>query len=433
MNDQDIPLLERQVIGLAMAGPRCLADTRPVRAAWFSDVRCAEVWQVIQRLDADGTPVDVQTVAGNRGLMSEAVRRQITDLWLLGCYSSAPPDRNAEAYTQQMRERYGRRIVWDALARGRQLIEGNASIRETRLEVLNALESADIGNSELTSAPEATARALDAIASPSRYAPTPWRLINSVIRGWRPGGLYVIGARPSVGKSLLVQRTALELAEHGPVVFETLEMSASEVMTRLLSSETGIHLSRLSGARPDGTTTLSGADWDNLHDAADRINHLPLRFGDRAATTLDIREHARDTQSQGAPLAGIIVDYLGLLSSAGRVESRQQEISKFTRELKRMAMEFDCPVIVACQLNRESAKDSGRAPTLTDLRESGSIEQDADVVILMSEVKASADTQGEDIAINADIAKNRQGPRRTVALVRRGGTATIEDDTTRSI
>lgn len=432
MADEDTPLLEQQVIGLAMTGPRCLADTRPIRAAWFSDVRCAEVWQVIQRLDSDGTPVDVQTVIGNRGDMSEAVRRQVTDMWLFDCYAAAPPDRNAEAYTEQMRERYGRRVVWDALMRGRQLIEGNASIRETRLEVMSALEAADVGSVNLVESADAARGAVEAMFQPSRYMSTPWTGINNVIRGWRPGGLYIIGARPSVGKSLVVQKTALELAKRGNVILETFEMSATEVATRLISSLTGIHLSRLSGARADGTTTLSDRDKTLIYEARDYLGSLPLRYGDRAATTLDVREHARDTSMRG-PIAGIIVDYLGLMTSVGRVESRVQEVSRFTRELKRLAMEFDCPVIVACQLNRESARDGTRPPSLTDLRESGSIEQDADVVILLSEDKPSADTKKEDVGINADIAKNRQGPRRTIPLVRLGGTATIQDDPSRSI
>lgn len=433
VSDLDTPILEQQVIGIAMSSARGLQDTRRVRAEWFQDPRCSATWQVIQALDAQGKPADVQAVIGARGQMPDLIRPQVTDLWLLDCYGANPGTYLADSHVNQLRERYGRRVVWDALTRGQQLISGNAGIRETRLEVMQALEAADVGNVNLTSARAAVDQAIQAMSEPSRLTPTPWKGINTVIRGWRPGGLYVLGARPSVGKSLIVQKSALELAAAGPVIFETMEMTASEVMTRLISSETGIHLSRLSGARADGTTTLSDRDWGNIRQAGDYIASLPLRFGDRSVTTLDIREHARDTQATAGHLAGIVVDYLGILKSVGRVESRVQEISRWTRELKAMAMEFDCPVIVASQLNRESARDMGRKPTLTDLRESGSIEQDADVVILLSEERASADTKGEDVCINADIAKNRQGPRRAVALVRRGGTATIEDDPTREI
>lgn len=424
------PNIERQILGLAMNGPRDLADVRKVKPEWFTDPRCKAVWEVIQRLDADNQPVDAQILAGQTADIEPMLRRQIDPVWLFDCWHQAPSGGLGEAYAQDLQERYWRRATADVLTRSHQLLEGGTNIREVRLEAMSGLELIDMNSATTPALPEIVAGNLEAYASVTRYVPTPWKGLNKIIRGWRPGGLYVIGARPGVGKSLILQQAAMSLATTGTVLFETLEMSSSEVVTRIISNMSGVNLKYLNGLRPDGTGGPNDHEWSRLREVSTYVQQLPLVIRDKGSTTpLDIREHAREAQVDGN-LAGVIVDYLQLMSSGQRVESRQQEISMFTRHLKLLAKEFDCPVIIASQLNRDGVRD-GQDPTLNALRESGSIEQDADVVVLVSEDKDAM--PGEDVPINAVVAKNRQGPVRKFPLVRHGHTATIADDYSRSM
>jgi replicative DNA helicase len=428
----EAPDIERQVVGIAFQSPRDLADLHAVRAEWFRDPRCRETWRVIQHLSGEGEPVDPQTVMGNAGLMDELTRPTVNLIWLFDCYQSAPVGHLGETYAAQLHERHQRQQVGDTLSRAWQLLQGNASVREVRLEALQGLQAVDDNNPTILTGETVAEQMIDQLDEATPYVPTPWRGLNRGLRGWRPGGLYIVGARPGVGKSLMLQASALDLARRGPVLLETIEMRPTEVMTRLVSQVSGVPLGKLQGRREDGTSPLSPADWQTVSEAAAYIAGLGLRFGDRGVTTpLDVREHAREA-AQGGPLAGIVVDYLQLMSSGRRVESRAQEVSGFTRDLKLMAQEFDCPVIVASQLNRESTKGSGR-PDLAALRESGSIEQDADAVILLHQL-IDADDSGvlpDEVPIDAILAKNRQGRTGTIPMFRDGRHARLIDDDTR--
>jgi replicative DNA helicase len=430
MTTTDVPDLERQIIGIAMQSPRDLADLHGVRAEWFADHRCAETWKVIQSMAAEGEPVDPQTIWGHAGSMEPLARVGMSLLWLFDCYQVAPPGHLGGPYTRQLHDRCLRRVTGDALTRAQQLLTGNADVREVRQEVLSALQGVDVDSVGTVDAPTVVDRLIDELEHETPYVPTPWAGINEGIRGWRPGGLYVVAAATSVGKSLVLQQAALDLARRGPVLLETFEMKPTEVMSRLISAKSNVPLWRFQGRLADGTDPLE-RDWPLVTDTATYISGLDLRFGETStSTTMDVREHARET-SQGRRMAGIVVDYLQLMKSAGKVESRVQEVSGFTRDLKLMAQEFDCPVIVASQLNRESTK-GGQRPSLAGLRESGSIEQDADVVILLHELASAVDRNG-DMPLDAIVAKNRQGKRGSIPLLRRGKTAQIIDDTSRSI
>lgn len=430
MTTPDISL-DRQVLGLALNGPRDLRDVRHVNAQWFNDPVCAAVWPVVQRLDSEGTPLDVQVLAGNVGDVDPMWRGRVTLEWLFDCWHSAPIGHLGIQYADQLKEQYWRRTMADGLIRGQQLLDGNASVREARLEVMSTLEGIDLDSAADPDMDQIIDEALDTYDRPSRFTPTPWDGLNRIVRGWRPGGLYVIGARPGVGKSLMLLQAAVSLTGHGPVLLENLEMGPGEVMTRFISSAANVPLGKLNGRRPDGSGGPSEWDWQAIREAAGRARQMPLVIrGQRTRTPLDVREHARAAAGSGK-LAGIVVDYLQLLHAARRTDSRVQEVSEITRELKLMAGEFDCPVIIASQLNRESQKDSTAGPNLMALRESGSIEQDADVVLLVTEDKASQGTSDE-VCIDAAVLKNRQGPQGKFPLVRAGKTATIQDDPTRN-
>lgn len=430
MTEQNLEwTLDRQIVGLALSGPRNLADVRTVRAEWFDDPLAGEVWKIVQRLDSEGSPVDPQLIMGRKPEMDELQRSHLDLLWLFDCKQAAPNGFVGELYAARLKERYWRRVLSGTLARSMQLLQGDADIRQVRLEVMATLDKLDLHAANEPSFDDILASTMETFGQVTPYAPTPWSGLNDVIRGWRPGGLYVIGARPGVGKSLVLMQAAMGILDRGAVLFESLEMSGQEVMTRIIANESGVPLGRLKGKREDGTGGPSAEDWRRLREVSASLRGLPLVIRGRGVhTPLDVREHARDVRA-GKPLAGIIVDYLQIMSGGSRrTDNRATEIAEYTRQLKLMAMEFDCPVIVASQLNRESVKD-GKMPTLSALRESGSIEQDADVVLLLN--TAEADQQinpNGDVPIQAVVAKNRQGPLAQFDLIRSGKHAMIYDN-----
>lgn len=429
-------VLDRAIVGLALNGRTDLRSVRAVHEEWFEDGMCAAVWPIIQRLDREGVPIDSQVLIGHLGDLPEPYRSRVTPVWVYDCQVAAPVGHLGEQYAQQMRERYWRRTMADGLTRGMQLLQGSASVREARLEVMSALERIDLDSSSEPSMDEILDSLIESYSTVTRYMPTPWAGLNSAVRGWRPGGLYVIGARPGVGKSIMLLQAAVGLARSGPVLLENLEMVPVETMNRFVSSASSVPLARLSGLREDGTGGPDDVqDWPRIREAVGWARRLPLVVrGQHTRTVLDVREHAR-AASGDTGLAGIVVDYLQLLNGSRRMDSRVQEVSEITRDLKLLAQEFDCPVIIASQLNRESQKDPSGGMNLTALRESGSIEQDADVVVFIALDKASEgsiENKKHGIAVlNAAVLKNRQGPQRRFPLIRKGRTATIEDDPNR--
>lgn len=416
--------LEQKVLGLAFTSPRDFQDliAASVRPEHFHNPVNRAVWEIALSLEASGQHVDPETVFAARTSVDVLAGKRVTRDYLFACYQAAPIGHVATTYAGLLRGEHDRMETGSALVRAQQSLDGGVDPQTVRLEALTALQAVTDTQSDLVTTSDSLTETFEALDQIARYAPTPWRGLNRAIRGWRPGGLYVVGARPGVGKSLVLQATALLLADRGPVVYESLEMSHAEIMVRMLAQSTGVPQYKLTGLRDDGTSALSPVDREALSGARQQIQRLPILFGQGTRTIMDVREHSRNARARG-PLAGIVVDYLQLMSGVRRTSDRVQEVSQITRELKLLAMEFDCPVIVASQLNR--AGDG--SPTLTSLRESGSIEQDADVVILLEKPSWEPGPSG-DLELDAIIAKNRQGPTSFVPLLTNGAVARVTDD-----
>jgi replicative DNA helicase len=246
--------------------------------------------------------------------------------------------------------------------------------------------------------------------------PTGFADLDALTNGLHAGQMIVIAARPALGKSTL----ALDLAraasiKHGlaSVIF-SLEMSRNEITMRLLSAEARVALHSMR------TGQMSDDDWTRLARRMSEVANAPLFIDDSPnMSMMEIRAKCRRLKQQH-DLRLVIIDYLQLMSSPKRVENRQQEVSELSRSLKLLAKELDVPVIAVAQLNRGPEQRTDKRPMLSDLRESGSIEQDSDVVILLH--REDAYERESPRAGEADfiVAKHRNGPTTTVTVAFQG-------------
>lgn len=246
-------------------------------------------------------------------------------------------------------------------------------------------------------------------------APTGYKDLDEKTAGLQPSDLIIIAGRPSMGKTAFAMNIVQNMTtinEDSVAAIFSLEMSAEQLALRLLCAEAKVSGQRLR------TGYLAQSDWPKLTAAAGRLHKTHIYIDDSAGqTALDIRAKARRLQAQLGRLDLVVIDYLQLMSSRGRVESRVLEVSEITRSLKQLAKELRTPIIAISQLSRKVEDRKGGAPQLSDLRESGSIEQDADVVMFVyrEEVyeKNKPELQGQAEII---IGKQRNGPIGSVKL-----------------
>ena len=243
--------------------------------------------------------------------------------------------------------------------------------------------------------------------------PTGFTDFDLMTSGLQRGDLIIIAARPSMGKSTLVLNMAQNIAieQELPVAIFSLEMPTQQVLLRMLAAEAQINFSHLR------TGNLTDEDWPGLTQAASSLMSVPIFINEtRGVTVQTLRAEGRRLKGEHNDLAVIIVDYLQLLSGAGRYSGRVEEISDISRALKTLAWELDTPIIACSQLSREVEKRPDKRPLLSDLRESGAIEQDADLVAFLYRedyYDEAADDQGTADLI---IKKQRNGPTGIVRL-----------------
>lgn len=235
---------------------------------------------------------------------------------------------------------------------------------------------------------------------------------DEITTGFQPSELIVIAGRPAMGKTAFCMSVAqyASISKKTPVAIFSLEMSKSQLVQRMLCSEARIDAQNLRKGR------LTEKDWAPLSNAAGRLASAPIFIDDTAGITcLEIKAKARRLKAQHN-LGLVIIDYLQLISSSGRIENRQQEISEISRSLKGLARELNVPVIAVSQLSRAVEQRIERRPRLSDLRESGAIEQDADLVVFIyREEYYKPKTEKKGIA-EVIISKQRNGPTGKVEL-----------------
>ena len=323
-------------------------------------------------------------------------------------------------------------ILYEKATR-RRLIRATSQIREMAYDegvgiadVLNQSQEAvfDLGQTDtqrgFVAIRTLLAESLNAIESlyhkKNRFlgVPTGFMDFDHMTSGLQPGNLIIIAARPSMGKTTLVLNIAQNIAleEKRPVAIFSLEMPAQDVVMRMLAAECQIDFGRLR------TGSFSEDYWKPLTEGASRLAEAPILINDnRGLTVQSLRAEGRRLKGEHGNLALIIVDYLQLLRGTGRYNAREQEISEISRSLKVLAWELNVPIIACSQLSREVERRPDKQPQLSDLRESGAIEQDADLVaFLYREDYYEEEEAGDRVEVNIMIKKQRNGPTGTVIL-----------------
>jgi replicative DNA helicase len=251
--------------------------------------------------------------------------------------------------------------------------------------------------------------------------PSGFRELDKETMGWHPGQLIIVAARPGMGKTSFMLNIALNAAVKGGVgvaVF-SMEMTREELSLRLLSMEARVEANRLKNS-----SRLMDPDWKLLQIAGERMRETPLFLDETPGLNiLELKSRSRQIKNKHG-LGLVIVDYLQLMRGLGRTSSREQEISEISRGLKAMAKELGVPVIAASQLSREIEKREGGRPKLSDLRESGAIEQDADIVLFIHREKDNPEKRNEAEII---IGKHRSGNLADIRLEWHGQYTTFKD------
>jgi replicative DNA helicase len=244
--------------------------------------------------------------------------------------------------------------------------------------------------------------------------PSGFRELDKLTSGFQPGNLIILAARPSMGKSALGLCAAANLGVRAttPVALFTLEMSKAEVTQRLMCSEAKVESQRLRSGR------LAQDDWPRLTAACDKLTKAPIYVDDTGSITMmELRSKARRLKSREPTLGLIVVDYLQLMTTGASVENRVQEVSQISRQLKVLARDLDVPILALSQLSRAVEQRHDKRPILSDLRESGSLEQDADLVFFVyrDEYYNGEESDQQGLA-EVHLAKHRNGPTGMVKL-----------------
>ena len=414
---------EQSVLGGMMLSKDAIADVlEKLRPGDFYRPAHQNVYDAVLDLYARGEPADAVTVAAEldrRGLL----RRMGGALYLHTLISTVPTAANAGYYAGIVAEKAllrrlveaGTRVVQYGYA-GAEGADVNEIVDRAQAEIYDVTERRTTEDFVvLESLLQPTMDEIDAIASQggiARGVPTGFTELDEVTNGLHPGQMIVIAARPGMGKSTLgldFLRSCSIKNRMASVVF-SLEMSKSEIVMRLLSAEAKIKLTDMRSGR------MSDDDWTRLARRMSEISEAPLYIDDSPnLTMMEIRAKARRLK-QKSDLKLIVIDYLQLMTSGTKVESRQQEVSEFSRQLKLLAKELEVPVVAMSQLNRGSEQRTDKKPMLSDLRESGAIEQDADMVILLHRPDAFERDDPRGGEADLILAKHRNGPTKTVTV-----------------
>ncbi len=416
---------EQSVLGAMLLSKDAIADVVEVlRGTDFYRPAHELIFDAVLDLYGRGEPADAITVAAELTRSGDQVRIGGAP-YLHTLVASVPVAANAGYYAGIVREKAilrrlvnaGTKIVQIGYAAEGQVDDVVDRAQAEVYAVTDKRTSEDYA--PLADIMELTIDELEAIGNRDGAmagVPTGFAELDELTNGLHGGQMVILAARPAVGKSTLgldISRSAS--IKHGltSVVF-SLEMSRTEITMRLLSAEARIPLHHMRNGK------MSDEDWNKLVRKMSEVSEAPLFIDDSPnMTMMEIRAKARRLK-QRHDLRLIVIDYLQLMTSGKKVESRQLEVSEFSRQIKLLAKELDVPVIAISQLNRGSEQRTSKRPLLSDLRESGSLEQDADMVVLLHREDIYEKESARPGEADLIVAKHRNGPTKDLVLAFQG-------------
>jgi replicative DNA helicase len=413
---------EQCVLGGMLLSADAIADVIPlVKPDQFAATRHETIYRAILEVYGKGDPADPITV-GAELTRSGELNKVGGAGYLHNMVQVVPTAANAAYYAEIVHElavlreleKAGRGI--SAMARAREGDLADICNRaQTAVYAATEVSNPDEGDPALGEFMQEVMDEVEAIANRSGDVfgvPSDLTDFDALTNGLQPGQLIVIAARPAMGKSTLALdfARACAIKHKRPAQFFSLEMGRNEIGMRVLSAEARVALHHLRS----GTTTDD--DWARMASRMTDISASPLHVDDTPDITLNhIRSRARKRKAQSG-LDLIVVDYLQLMTSDKRTENRQQEVSDISRGLKQLAKELEIPVIALSQLNRGPEQRQDKKPMVSDLRESGAIEQDADMVVLLHREDAYDKESPRAGEVDLIVAKHRNGPTATITV-----------------
>lgn len=400
---------------------------------FYSD-RNAKIFDAISTLTEKGKPVDLTTVATE--LEDRKLLKQIGDIeYITEIINSVPTAANIDEYIKIVEEKaILRRLIEEATSiasDGYNTTEDfNDVLDNAEKKILNVVKTRK--GSEFRSIQEVLSKTqsdLEKLAQTKNEITglqTGFYDLDKVTSGLHPNELIIIAARPAMGKTAFALNLATNIAMYNnkPVALFNMEMGAEQLAMRMLSSQGQIDGYKIRNGR------LENNDWKRVNEAISRLSDTKIYIDDTPGMTIsEIRAKCRRLASSESGLGIVIIDYLQLISgSAKYAGNRQQEVSEISRSLKTLAMELDIPIVALAQLSRTVEGREDKRPLLSDLRESGSIEQDADIVAFLyrddyytKQVSIDENTSKSEFI----IAKHRNGPTTTIDLVFKRNTSTF--------
>ncbi|MGW6571933.1 replicative DNA helicase [Streptomyces sp. NPDC054945] len=423
---------EASVLGSMILSKTAITDVSNLLAADdFYRPAHQTIYRAILELTAKGDPVDPLTL-GDALLKSGDLAKVGGAPYLHTLVQSVPTSANAEYYAEIVRERAVlRRLVTAGTKIVQMGYEGVGELDEitasAAAEIAAVTEGRDRQDDFFTpgNTLEGTLDMIQAAESGAELTgvTTGFTDLDSLTNGFQPGQIIVVAARPGMGKSTLAMDFARACTmprgknrkpipgAGRPAAFITLEMSIDELNMRALSAEGDVALHHLRSG------TLDEEGWKRLAIAATRYSEAPLYINESARSLAEIQAKCRRLKTRIPDLAEIIIDYAQLVTSGSkRYESREQEVSNISRSLKLLAKELQLPIILLSQLNRGPEMRADKRPQVSDLRESGSIEQDADMVILLYRDDAYEKESPRAGEVDIIVGKHRNGPTATITV-----------------
>lgn len=412
---------EQTVLGALLIDPESLSVAMNyIKPESFYVTKHRDLFSIIIRLFSLGVHADIITV------INEAVRDGIFEStsagkeYLASIMEAVPTTSNIESYCKIVEEKY---YVRSLITAAKDIIEAASSGQDKASQLLDYAEQKiyDIRQGKSTDGlmriDQVVLDAYDELGRKSgpdreKYlgAKSGFNDLDNVITGLNKSDLIIVAARPAMGKTSFVLNIASNVARFNKdieIVIFSLEMSKEQLVTRMLSSESLVESEYLMKGN------ISGDQWEKLAGGAERLSGMNVYLDDTAGITVpQMKAKLRRLKNPGL----VIIDYLQLMNSSRRIDNRVNEISEITRQLKLMAKELNVPVITLSQLSRSVESRTDKRPILSDLRESGSIEQDADIVMFLYRDGYYNKENPDQTLAECIVAKNRHGETGTVNL-----------------